>query len=330
MQYKDYYQILGVAKEASGQEIKKAYKKLAVKYHPDKNPGDQAAEEKFKEITEAYEVLGDAEKRKKYDQLGANWQAFEQGGGGGFDWSQYGGSPFGEGGGGRTYYFEGDPSEFFGQGRGSSGFSDFFEAFFGGGFQGNFEEQFQRGRRQQVRGRDVQAELPITLEDAYHGASKTFEFQGQKLRIRIKPGAYDGQKLALRGKGYASPGGGAKGDLFLILRLQPHPEYERQGDDLILQRTVDLYSAVLGEKITIPTMTGPVNVALQPGTSSGQTLRLRGKGMPLYDDPNRYGDLLVRVQVDLPQNLSEEERRLFEQLRDLRSPKRRHSRAASQ
>ena len=310
---KDYYEILGVDRSASADQIKKAYRKLAVKYHPDKNPGDAAAEEKFKEITEAYEVLGDAEKRKKYDQLGANWQAFEQGGG---DWSQFGGSPHGQGG-ARTYYFEGDPSEFFGRGRGSSGFSDFFEAFFGGGFQGSFEEQFQRGRRQAPRGRDVQAELPITLEDAYHGTSKTFEFQGQKLRIRIKPGAYDGQKLALRGKGYPAPGGGSSGDLYLILRLQPHPEYERQGDDLVLSHSVDLYTAVLGDKITIPTMTGPVNVTLQPGTASGRTLRLRGKGMPVYDDPNRHGDLLVRLQVELPQPLSAEERKLFEQLRTL-------------
>jgi len=317
MQYKDYYEILGLGKEASAKEIKKAYKKLAVKYHPDKNQGDATAEEKFKEINEAYEVLGDAEKRKKYDQLGANWQAFEQGG-----------APHDQGG-GRTYYYEGDPAEFFGQGRGSSGFSDFFEAFFGGGFQGAFDEQFQRGRQRQARGRDVQAELPITLEDAYHGASKTFEYQGQKLRIRIKPGAYDGQKLALRGKGYPAPRGGVSGDLYLILRLEAHPEYERQGDDLILERQVDLYSAVLGDKITIPTLTGPVNVTLQPGAATGQTLRLRGKGMPHYDDPNRHGDLLVRLRVDLPTELSAEERELFEQLRAQRSARGRRARAAA-
>ena len=328
MQYKDYYKVLGVSEDASEKEIKKAYKKLAIKYHPDKNPDDQVAEEKFKEINEAYEVLGDPEKRKKYDKLGANWEAYQQSGGSGFDWSQFGGGPSG-GTGGQTYYFEGDPSEFFRQGRsGGSGFSDFFEAFFGGGgFEQAFGQQ-HRQRRRQATGRDVQAELPITLEEAYHGGSKVFEIGGQKLRIKIKPGAYDGQKLKLKGKGQAAPGGGPAGDLYLILRVQPHPNVERRGDDLAREQAIDLFTAVLGGKTTIPTLSGPVTITVKPGTSPGQTLRLRGKGMPRRNNPKQHGDLLVKVDVSIPQNLSDEERKIFEQLRKIRREKQSRSTAS--
>ncbi len=308
MKYKDYYEILGLKKGASDKEIRKAFKKLAVQYHPDKNPDDARAEEKFKEINEAYQVLSDPEKRKKYDQLGANWEAFEQGG---FDWAQ-------QGRGGQTFHFEGDPSQFFGGRRGSSGFSDFFEAFFGGGFDEAFQRDFQQGR--QGRPRNVQAELPITLEEAYHGGAKVFEIDGEKLRIQIKPGAYDGQKLRLQGKGTAGPGG-QRGDLYLILRLRDHPYYKREGDNLLYQKTVDLYTAVLGGKINVLTLGGPVKVTLKKGTQPGQTLRLRGKGMPVYGKKEQYGDLLVKVEVKLPTHLSGEEEALFQQLQELQGEK---------
>ncbi len=315
MQYKDYYKLLGVDEKASEKEIKKAYKKLALKYHPDKNPDNKEAEEKFKEINEAYQVLSDAEKRKKYDELGANWEAYQQTGGQGFDWSQYAGGQ--RPGGGQTFYYEGDPSEFFGQGSGRSGFSDFFEAFFGGGFEESFSGRQGRRQRRRPQGQDVQAELPITLEEAYHGRAKVFEINGQKLRIQIKPGAYDGQKLKLKGKGQALSGG-RPGDLYLILRIKPHPEFEREGDNLMYEHQLDLFTAVLGGKETIPTMNGPVNISVKPGTDPGKVLRLRGKGMPKHKQPGQHGDLLVTINVQMPKDLSDEERSLFEQLRSMR------------
>lgn len=304
MKYKDYYQTLGIDKKASQEQIKKAYRKLAVKYHPDKNQGDSAAEERFKEVNEAFEVLGNAEKRQKYDKLGANWQAYEQGG---FDWSQYGGNPFGHS--GTSFTFEGDPNTFFG---GNSGFSDFFERFFAG--QGTpFQTQSNRGR-------DTQAELPITLEEAYHGGAKVFDLNGQRIRIQIKAGAYDGQKLRLKGKGQPGPQGGENGDLIITLRQKTHPTFTRKGDDLYGEVSTDLYTAILGGKVAIPSLSGPVNITIPKGTNSGKTLRLRGKGMPVYGKNNQFGNLFVTIKVQLPQKLTPQEIKLFEQLRALRQP----------
>ncbi len=316
MDYKDYYKILGVSKNATEEEIKKAYKKLAMKHHPDRNKEDEQAEARFKEISEAYTVLSDSEKRELYDKLGANWQAYQQGGGDQFDWSQFGGNPFGSGGGHRTFTFEGDPSSFFED----SGFSDFFGHFFSGGFQGG-SESFGRssGTRHAYhgQGRDANAELQISLEDAYHGASKTFEWNDERLRVKIKPGVKDGQRLRLKGKGYPSYNGAPRGDLYLILKIAPHPRFEREGDHLITEQSVDLYTAVLGGKMSIPTLSGELLVNIPKGTSSGKTFRLKGKGMPKNAQANSFGDLLVRIQISTPTNLSEEQEKLFMQLRNL-------------
>ena len=310
MEYKDYYKILGVDKSATPKDIKKAYRKLAAKYHPDKTKGDKAAEEKFKEINEANEVLSDPEKREKYDTLGANWQAYEQAGG---DWRQYANQS--QNNGGQTFYYEGDPSEFFGEG-GGSGFSSFFDMFFGGSGRQGFGGRSRRSQ-QGFSGGDIEAELPITLVEAYQGSKRTFELNGKKLRITIKPGSYDGQKLKIKGKGQPGVNGGQQGDLYIYLKIQPDPRFERKGNDLVTTKAIDLYTAILGGKIEVPTMSGIVKMTVPKGTDNGKTLRLKGKGMPIYNTKS-FGDLLVRIVVELPKNLTKEEEELFVKLRDIR------------
>jgi curved DNA-binding protein len=316
MEYKDYYKVLGVEKTASQEEIKKAYRKLAVKYHPDKNKGDKAAEEKFKEISEAYNVLSDPEKRKQYDQLGANWNRYQQAGGeaSGFDWSQYAG----RGGGQRQYEFEGDFGDFFGGG-GAGGFSDFFQNIFGGGFAGAGGAG-RADRSAGFKGQDLQASMEISLEEAYSGSTRSFTLEGRPLRIKLKPGIEDGQTLRLKGKGAAAPGG-QPGDLFLTIRVAEHPRFRREGYDLYTQVSADLYTAILGGKVTIPTLSGAVKLNLAPRTPNDKVLRLKGKGMPLYGRPAEHGDLYVTVKVELPQDLTAEEEQLFAKLRDLKQKK---------
>ncbi len=316
MKYKDYYKILGVEKNATQKDIKKAYRKLAAQYHPDKNPGDKGAEEKFKEINEAHEVLSDPEKRKKYEQLGADWEMYQQTG---YDPTQQRGRTGTSGSGGRTYYFEGDPSEFFGQG-GESGFSSFFEQFFGSG--AGFGEGRRTHRQRTFKGHDLQAEMELTLEEAYRGSSRMFELNGQKMRIKIKPGAKDGQTLRLKGKGGAGPNGGPSGDLYLTLKIRPHPVFTREGNNLSLEHTIDLYTAVLGGKIEVPTISGRVKMNIPESTSLNAVLRLKGKGMPLPQSPDQYGDLFVKINVEIPAQLSPEQVRLFEKLRELEEAKR--------
>lgn len=303
MNYKDYYKILGVSKDASPKDIKKAYRKLAAKYHPDKNPDDKVAEDKFKEINEAHEVLSDAEKREKYDTLGSNWEAYQHTGD---DWREYANQSRRN-----QQYYQGDGSEFFGQGgAGAEGFSSFFEAFFGGG---------GRGQQAAYTGGDTQAEMPITLLDAYQGSTRTFEIHNQKLRITIKPGAYDGQQLRIKGKGQPGVQGGKRGDLYIVLRVQPDFRFQRDGDNLISNVPVDLYTAILGGKIEVMTLTGKVKVPVPKGSETGKILRLKGKGMPRYGKTAQYGDLLVKLQVEFPKNLTTEEEELFKKLQALRA-----------
>jgi curved DNA-binding protein len=304
MEYKDYYKVLGVDKSASAKEIKKAYRKLAAKYHPDKNIGDPKSEDKFKEVNEANEVLSNPEKREKYDTLGSNWQAYDSGQAG---WQQ---QARGKERAGRSYSFEGDPNTFYG----GSGHSDFFEAFFGrGGFDG-FANAGAGGRRN--RGQDIEAELPITLLEAYKGSKRSFELNGNKMRISIKPGAYDGQRLKIKGKGHGV-GNGEPGDLYIVLRVQRDNRFERKGDDLIYKKDIDLYTAILGDKIEVPTLTGSVKVNVPGGIETGHRLRLKGKGMPKRKKEGEYGSLIVELKIKMPQNLTGEERALFEKLKKI-------------
>lgn len=313
MEYKDYYKILGISKDAGQDEVKKAYRKLASKYHPDKNPDDKNAEDRFKEIGEAYEVLGNPEKRKKYDRLGANWKQYEQAGAGaqgGFDWSQFAG-----GGGGRSYQFDGDLGDIFGEG----GFSDFFKTFFGG-MGGHTSSGFGSGGRQAAfKGQDMKAEMQISLHEAYHGTSRMLHVDGQKLRVNIKPGAYDGQELRIRGKGGKGAGGGESGDIFIKIRLMPDPSYTVKGADLIKEVPVDLYTAVLGGKIQVDTLAGKVSVNIPKGAQTENRLRLKSKGMPVYGRSNQYGDLFIRIKVMIPKNLTKEEEEQFKKLRNMKS-----------
>ena len=311
MQYHDYYKTLGLDKSATPEQIKKAYRKLARAHHPDVNPDNPAAEQKFKEANEAHEVLSDPAKRQKYDRLGADWQRYEQsagagtgrGGspppGGGFDWSQY--AAPGSGG------FGGDETDF----------SDFFGSIFGGGSAGSGGGSGRSARP--GAGPDYSAELTLTLADAYAGGPRTIAVNGRSLRLTIKPGVADGQTIRLRGQGGPGRAGGPAGALLITLRLVPDARYTLAGHDLTLEVPVPLYTALLGGPHTVDTLGGPVKITVQPETPNGTRLRLRGKGYPVYERPAEFGDLLLRLTVQLPQHLSEQERELLRQLAALRA-----------
>lgn len=322
MEYKDYYKTLGITKNADSSEIKKAYRKLARKYHPDMNPGDKAAEETFKEVNEAYEVLSDPDKRKKYDQFGAQWQQYSRSGGRpeDFDWSQWNtGQP------GGTYSRTISPEELeqmFGGGFG--GFSDFFETLFGGDFGRRSAGQAAGfGSRQRSahpqRGRDAEQTLQISLEDALRGTTSNLQWQdGRRIEAKIPPGVRTGSRIRLGGQGETGMAGGQAGDLYLKIEVLPHPVFQRNGDDLTVNLSVDLYTAILGGKVNVPTLERPVELTIPPGTANGKKFRLRGLGMPNLRNPQDRGNLYAVVQVELPHNLNQEERQLFEKLRDLR------------
>lgn len=312
MEYKDYYKILGVDKKASQDEIRKAYRKLALKYHPDKNPDNQQAENKFKEIGEAYEVLKDPEKRKKYDQLGANWKNYQQAGGD-YDFGDF----FRQGAGrqqsarGQRFEFD-DFGDIFG---GAGGFSDFFKTFFGGG-GGGFAGQQTRARRQPgYRGPDYRGEVNLTLEEVYNGTTRILNVENKRLRINIKPGARNGQTLRIKGKGGRGAGGGQPGDLLVKVNIKPHPGFERKGNDLHTEKPVDMFTAILGGQVGVGTLKGQVNMKVPAGTDSGKVFRLKGQGLPDYDNNNVFGDLMVKIKIITPKNLSEKQKELIKQLK---------------
>jgi curved DNA-binding protein len=309
MEYHDYYKVLGVDKKASEKDIKAAFRRLAQVYHPDKNPGDSKAEDKFKEINEAYEVLGDPQKRAKYDQLGASYAQWERSGAGagGFDFSQWAGM----GGGGTRAGTAQDLNEMFGEG----GFSDFFTSLFSGGGARRSTGQRTRTSGFSLRGEDMEQAIDIGLEEAFTGAKRTLQKGERRMEVNIPPGARTGTKVRLAGAGGA---GQTPGDLFIVINVRPHPVYRREGDDLHVEASVDLYTAVLGGQVRVPTLTGEVVLNVPPEANAGKTFRLTGRGMPKLRQPAERGDLYAHLAVKLPNNLSERERQLFAELAALR------------
>jgi curved DNA-binding protein len=303
MNYKDYYSVLGVAKEATDDEIKKAYRKLAVKYHPDKTRGDKAANEKFMEINEANQVLSDPEKRKKYDQFGADWKHYEEAGAqpGGFDWSKYASS---------------------GSAQKQRMSADEFESMFAAGndidlFELLFGERGGRrpGRRRAAfKGDDLNAETTLSLEEAYHGSTRLIQLDGQRIRVTIPPGIADEQVLRIAGKGMDGINGGPTGDLYLTVNIAPHPEFHRKGNDLHRDFPVELYTAMLGGKALVKTLKGAVKVDIPMETPNHKVLRLRGLGMPVSGKKNVFGNLFVTVDIQLPDHLTLQEIDLFRKL----------------
>jgi curved DNA-binding protein len=314
VQFRDYYETLGVPKTASDDEIKSAFRKLARKYHPDVAKDKKTAEEKFKQINEAYEVLSDPEKRKKYDQLGADWNqpggfqappgwGARQPGGGFQQWSG--------GDGGVEFEFNG------------TGFSDFFEQFFGGGGGRSAFGGAGFGQRQAAaeRGSDVEADIMVPLEEALHGAKRTISLRRagsnkvETYQVKIPRGVREGQRIRLAGQGGAGESGGKSGDLFLRVRLQRHPDFTVEGSDLIHEVKIAPWQAVLGTTLKVPTLEGAVRLKIPPGTQGGQRFRLRELGLPTA--AGKRGDLYVEVQINIPKKITERERELWQELAKL-------------
>jgi len=331
VEFKDYYATLGVPKTATEKELKAAYRKLARKHHPDVNPGDKTAETKFKGINEAYEVLGDPEKRRKYDELGANWRMYEQaqqqgqpfpggapfggfggGGGEGGAWTINMGGP----GGGRTMSEE-EMRDLFGN---EDPFSDFFRTFFGGGGPGGGAGQDRRGRApRSQKGRDLESDAELTLEEAYHGAMRRISITDgghpRNIDVRIPAGVKDGSRVRAAGEGEPGSSGGAAGDLFLRVHIRPHPVFERKGDDLYTKVALPVTIAVLGGEAQVPTISGSVRLRVPETTQPGQIFRLKGHGMPVIGKPDTRGDLYATADVQLPRSLNKEQRQAWEHLK---------------
>lgn len=345
MEFKDYYKLLGVNRNASADEIKKAYRKLARKYHPDINPGDKAAEAKFKEINEAYEVLSDKEKRQKYDQFGADWNRYQQAGGtGGFDWSQYVNQP----GGVRVDFGPGDFGGFGGQG-GQGGFSDFFETLFGA--MGSRQTSGFSGGTRSQKGQDYEQPIDVTFEEAYAGTQRQIRLQvpqvcptcngtgaqgnrlcptcngtgvsghqTRTLTVKIPAGIDTGGKVRVSGEGGPGINGGPRGDLYLLINVLPHPQYERQGSDLIYHAPIDFYTMVLGGEARVPLLSGKtLTLQIPAGTQNGKQFRIRRQGLPIPGKPDQRGDLYIVAEAQIPTNLSPREQELMKELRSMRA-----------
>lgn len=316
MEFKDYYKSLGVDKKASEADIKKAYRKLAQQYHPDKNKGDASAEEKFKEISEAYEVLKDPEKRAKYDRLGSSYKNYSGGGAsgqGGFDWSQWYTQ---QGGGGSTRQRGRTVGDMFDDG---GGLSDFFEKIFGGmGGGGGFGGGRQRYSQQQaVDGQDYRTTLSITLQEAYTGTKRRLKINESSIDLNIRPGIEDGQVLRIPGKGHKGVGGGKDGNLLVKVSVEEDKEYERSQEDLKKKVYVNAYTMIMGGEEAVKTMKGTIKVKVPEGAQAGKTLKLKGLGMPLYKTSDKFGDLYLELVPKLPSKLSDEQKKRLESVKDV-------------
>lgn len=310
MDYKDYYKVLGVERNASDADIKKAFRKLAMKYHPDRNPGSKQAEDKFKEINEANEVLSDPEKRKRYDQLGESYSRYQQGGGapGSFNWNDWfqsagGGMP----GGARVSY--GNVEDLFGGAGG--GFSDFFQAIFGG--MGARDATTRTATRSARVAAPAETPVQITFLEAYKGTERMLQLGERRLKVKIPAGADNGTRVRMAGVGQPGPGG-QQGDLHLVVEVMPDPHYERKGNDIYTDFDVDLYTAVLGGEARVQTPDGAVVLTIPAGTQPAQAFRLGGRGMPGLKNPETRGNLYARARISLPRNLTAEQRELFQKL----------------
>ena len=293
MDFMDYYKILGVPKSSKPEEIKKAFRKLARKHHPDLNPNDKEAEKKFKEINEANEVLSNEVDRKKYDEYGKDWKHADS-----FEAAKN-----------RQQQTGNNAGQQFNGGEYGGDFSDFFGSMFGGGRQsGNAK----------FRGQDVQASLNLKLSDAYTSQQQTFTVNGKNIRLTFPAGIEDGQIIKLAGYGSSGMNGGPKGDLYITFSIQNDTKFRRQGDNLYSTMTIDLYTALLGGEILVDTFDGAVKLKIAPETSSGATVKLKGKGFPVYKKEGSFGDLFINYQVTLPTQLTEEEKKLFDELKKLR------------
>ena len=320
MAYIDYYKVLGVDKSATQDDIKKAFRKLARKYHPDLNPNDPGAKDKFQEINEANEVLSDPEKRKKYDEYGEHWkhadefekQKQQYGGAGGFGGFDGAGSGFGTDGNGSYWYSGNGGEEFTGAHFGGSagGFSDFFEELFGhrGGANG--------GRSAGFRGQDYNAELQLSLREAAETHKQVLNVNGKNIRITVPAGIANGQTIKLRGHGAPGVNGGPAGDLYITFVIPDDPVFKRLGNDLYIHAPLSLYTAVLGGEETVDTLNGKVKLKVKPETQNGTKVRLKGKGFPVYKEEGKFGDLIVTYNVTIPSNLTEHQKELFRQLKD--------------
>jgi len=312
MNFKDYYKILGVERNATLDQIKKAYRTLAMKYHPDKNQGDKSSEEKFKEIAEAYTVLSDPQKRKEYDNLSSSQSYANQNANTGYtyDWEKdYRGQDL--------YAEEDELLRDLYTREESGGFSDFFRQFFG-----QKSKKSPEYYESLFKGEDSKGKITIDLEEAYLSSTRILNINNEKLRLKVKAGVKNEQILKVKGKGKPSKHvTGEPGDLYIRIVIKPHPIFTRKGDDLYCEITTDIYTMILGGKINIKTFKGDMALTIPQGIKQGKSVRIKGLGMPVYDNPTTYGDLYVKPKYELPTNLTPEEIQLLKQLHEIQKTK---------